>query len=203
MKSSFSAVRHKGALLVALAAILLATACETSTTIKPEESFDANAAHGLVVMGLSADHSRSFHYNFWWWKIDPATGSFAEGVEPLKVGWIPNPWFPSDLSDRTKKQYFIVRAPPGQYALESFRFDRRYTKKFRPGTVAFEVAAGEIVYIGDYLITAPLDGWFYSSRKADFKFGTRDDAAAQRAVDEYPGVTGRLKFIAPELLRLR
>ena len=181
--------------------VFLLTGC-ANQAVGPDVAFDSRAKDSLVLMGAKVNRWYVWDFIFSWWKIDPNTGSFDAGADAATVGWVS-----LDPSDRTETRHFLFRVPPGRYALESLKIHSGTfgtTIFHRPNTIAFDVAAGEIAYIGEFKITVPSDGYFFPSlRNTTVTFDRWDDDAARRALAGYPGVRGAHKFVKPVPIRLK
>jgi hypothetical protein len=187
------------AIYVVLAGILLSGCVDQ--TIHPETKFSPNSPDSLVVMGVRTSVPNRWIHRIQWWRIDPKTGSFAEDFDPVSLGWEPTDYF----TDRSKTRYMIFRVPAGKYGLESFTSDAKFSinhMQLRPDTLAFDVEAAEIAYIGEYLIVIPDRGFWKSPRGTIIRFNGRNDQAAQRSLKGYSGIKGRIKFIKPGSYKL-
>ena len=194
-------MRRKFLSTVVVAAVLLVSGC--GPDIRPVTHFDATSKDGLVVMGIRANTWPKWQYVVMWWPIDPKTESFDTSAPPVAAGY---DLF--DLSDRTKKTHLIFKVRPGRHALERFLIhagsNSSYTVYHRPNTVAFSVGAGEVVYIGDYLVVLPdPESIFPSMVGTKFRYEGRDDESARKAVSKIAGVGGDMKFVKPQSFRLK
>lgn len=135
--------------LAALAVAQCATSARPDFVVGQEE-------RGFVIIGLAeAARSAEPAYSMLWRRIDPATGEFGEyddntslevntnAGDSLRVRGIPG-------------EFTLVELPPGTYALDSVfaEIHDRRVNYFANGLIggpqrpAFEVRAGEAVYLG-------------------------------------------------------
>jgi len=196
-------LREVGATLYRLVSIFALTAVVTACsgdTIGTDTTFkQASSKEALVIMGVKSNKWYGFDYNIGWAPFDRATRQYgADGRRPIIVGRSRFEIYSGHGLSSTK--YLIFKAKPGAYLLRSSSVAAgrsTYTVTYRPGTVAIDVSAGQIMYIGDYIFVLPKQGLFLSLRGTTLRFAGRSDKEAKKALSEYSNVTGKMEFAKP------
>ena len=164
----------------------------------PQTSFDAQNPDGLVVVGMKGTGPRqtnalgmdlAYPAFFLTWvrtekSADGTWSTFTTVPRFANVG---------DIRDLNHTAYTV---PPGRYFLHRLTVvqqtgnlitTRRITLRRDPG-LGFEVKAGEIAYVGDFMI----DALAIPPRIEDH---THDDQAAAAAIKLYTKIKGEVRYV--------
>ena len=184
---------------MAILALLAVAACAGGSRYQatPQTSFDAQSADGLVVVGMKGTGPRQTNalgmelaypsFSLTWVRTEKSAdgtwGTFTTVPRFANVG---------NVRDLNHTAYTV---PPGRYFLHRLTVvqqtgnlitTRRITLRRDPG-LGFEVKAGEIVYVGDFMI----DALAIPPRIEDH---THDDAAAAATIKLYTKIKGEVRY---------
>jgi len=183
------------------------TACGRGTRLAdPATPFDRASGDAVVIVGIEANKTTNLEFKLY----DPATHVLA-GTDIRANG------FTARYTLFDNERYTVHRVKPGSYALFEIsvptpekdwstgliraatlttRFGRRDSTTtgggdIRDDALAFSVAAGEIVYVGDFAVS---NAYAQGPSKVALRF---DEAAARNWLQRYPNIKGDLRTRRP------
>jgi hypothetical protein len=185
---------------IAILALFAVAACAGGPRYQasPQTSFDAQSPDGLVVVGMKGTGPRQTnalgieagypYFSLTWVRTEKGAdgkwGVFTTVPRFANVG---------NIRDLNHTAYTV---PPGRYFLHRLTVvqqagniitTRRITLQRDPG-LGFEVKAGEIAYVGDFMI----DALAIPPRIEDYR---HDDQAAAAAIKLYTKIKGEVRYI--------
>lgn len=188
-------------------AVLVLAGCGSTQQLGVSEKFAASSPDALLIVGYANRPWNGSNHGLRWQAIDPETGTFVNTEESAFVSTLSS-WQGESVV------YFIHRVPPGTYALDRmFGVDAQvgnivytYNVRFRPTTSAVQVAAGEIVYVGDFQVSAGImpQGLFKAvKRDRSFKYTGYNITEVRKKLEAYPNVSGDVVYRKPRRVELR
>ncbi len=130
------------------------------------------------------------------YRIDPATGEPVRDAGKKPEG--AQVTFSMTLFGGKKGERPLRAAivPAGTYVLGARRFNGNYTDAFCFGTPRFEVAAGEVTYMGDYQMLA-VEKMADGKRRNAMRYSADLEATRTALNAEYSALAGKLALWSP------
>ena len=185
---------------IAIVALLAVAACAGGPRYQasPQTSFDKQSPDGLVVVGMKGTGPRRTtalgleagypYFSLTWVRTEKSADGKWESFVTV-------PRF-ANVGNIRDLNYTAYTVPPGRYFLHRLTVveqagnlitTRRITLRRDPG-MGFEIKAGEIVYVGDFMI----DALAIPPRIEDH---TRDGQAAAAAIKLYTKIKGDVRYV--------
>jgi len=186
-------------LIFGLVLAVTVSACTGDTIGTGTKFSQTSSKEALVIMGVRSNKWYGWDYSINWSPFDHATGQYgADGRRPINVARSAFEIYSGKGLSETK--YLIFKAQPGAYLLRSSTVTGRrvaFTSIYRPGTVAIDVSAGQILYVGDFIFIVPERGYFNSPHGTRLRNAGRSDKGAKQALAEYSNINGQMVFVKP------
>lgn len=180
-------------LIAALALALAAPAAAGPllTAVAPDKPLPAlKPGEAMVVVryfatGMAGDNRVTFY------RLDPATGAIVTGADGKPEGFKATFTYTVFGGAKGAKVPRVLIVPAGRYVMASRTFNGQLTDSFCFGAPRFDLAAGDIAYLGDYEVVA---GRKAPDRELRNALVPSSDLAGARAdlVKLYPAEAGRL-----------
>ncbi len=154
-------------------------------------SFDSSSADAIVVMGIMANDVGPLTVQALWEPYDAASRKVVRGA-PTRI-WMRASAAPTP-GERPDIAHAVFRVPPGEYVISRLmgNVERRFRVTDAVGdTLRIRPRAGEIVYVGDYVLTV-------TRLPLRVSAVTHNERLARAALAAYPDIRGEMKLTRPE-----
>ena len=203
-------------LAILFASIFLHGCGETARTADKNITFSSGENEAVVVLSLRTNTPDQSVISMFWREFDEASGFFKEGKsQSIRVRRNSTLMWTRTESPLQETRFLVYRVAPGNYALDyhySGYIGENYTFKLRPTTLAFKVEAGEVIYLGNYLLKSPRGKATFRGKEVDIfkadktklEFDGQDiDPVKAFLRQEYPGISTFVVLRRPELAELK
>ena len=185
--------------LIALVALALVTPASAQLTEqvdlkKPERPVPA-AGEAMIVLRAHAP-SMAGDNRVLFYRFDAATGKVVTDAAGKPTGAKLTYTYSLFGGKKGEKALRIAIVPAGDYVLAGRTFNVSYTDSFCFGAPRFTLAAGEILYVGDYEMFA-LAKMPDGERRNAMRYSVDPDATRSQFAEAYPALATQLRPWTP------